>query len=174
MAPPASLDIVPDATLGVAGSRELVKDYASGEGFWPALGRGLAVAILFLAVVMILFGPEVLPAAAFGYVCSTVWLCRFERRRSLRMIARMWTAPAYRLDVDDEGLSAKSDGGSFWRRWGRATRLVERDEHVTIAFDGLETLTIPTNCFGTPEAREAWLAYARERVPATALESSIP
>ena len=174
MAPPASLEIVPDATLGVAGSQELVKDYASAEYFWPALGRGVGFAILFLAIVMIVFGPEMLPAAAFGYICSTVWLCRFERQRGLRMIARMWTAPAYRLDVDEAGLSAKSDGGSFWRRWDRATRLVERDDYVTIAFDGLETLTIPTSCFGSPEAREAWLAYVRGRVPATALESSIP
>ena len=173
MALPPALEVVPDPTLGVAGAQELVKAQAWAEGFWPALGRSLGLAILFIGAVVIIFGGEALLAAAFGYAVAYAWLCLFLQRSNSRMVARMWTAPAYRLDVDEEGLSARSDGGSFWRAWGRATRLIERDAYVMIAFDGLESLTIPAACFGTAEARDGWLAFVREHIPATALESSI-
>lgn len=159
--------------LGVAGSRELLKAGSSADDFWPALGRGLGVAILFLAAALIVFGGNGLPAAAFGFLCAYLYFCLFLQRGALRKVAKMWTAPAYSLGVDEEGLSARSEGGNFWRRWERATRLVERGDYVTIAFDGLETLTIPTTCFGSPEGRETWLAYVREHIPVTALESSI-
>jgi hypothetical protein len=173
MAAPAPVEVVPDPVLGIAASQELVKAGTSADDFWPSLGRSLGFALLFLAAALLLFGSGGLPAAAFGLICTWVWLCVFQQRKALRMVAAMWTAPQYRLVVDEEGLSARSDGGSFWRIWGRATRLIERDDYVMIAFDGLESLTVPTACFGTPEAREAWLAYVRERIPATAPESSI-
>ena len=173
MGAPAPLEVVPDSTLGLAASVELIKVQASADGFWPALARGLGFSILFMGAVVIIFGSEALLAAAFGFACAFAWLCLIQQRMNLRMLARIWTAPAYRLDVDEEGLSATSDGGSFWRRWTRATRLLERDDYVMIAFDGLDSLTIPAACFPTPEAREAWLVFVRARVPATALESSI-
>ena len=172
MEPPPAFDVVPDPALGVAASRELLKVGVPTDDFWPSLGRSIAFAILFLAAAGLLFGSDGLPAAGFGYVCAYLWVCVFEQRRALRRVAGMWTSPAYKLEVDADGLSAKSDGGTFWRRWERATRLLERDEYVTIAFDGLETLTIPSGCFGSPDAREAWLGYVRGRIPATALESS--
>ena len=174
MEPPAPLQVVPDARLGLTAAQVLLKSDLSGDDFWPSLGYGLAVAILFLAAAHILFGSVGVAPAAFGFVCALIWLCLIQPRRTLRKAAAMWTAPPYRLEVDGDGLSATSDGGGFSRRWDRATGLLERDEYVIVAFDGLETLTIPAASFGSPEAREAWLAYVRERVPATALEPSSP
>jgi hypothetical protein len=171
MEPPPALDVVPDSALGLKAGQVLIQTSKVATAFWPAVGQALVFFILFVASVWLIFGAEWLGPAAFGMFFAFVWLLLVQPRASMRNLIRLWTAPPYLLRVDDEGVSATSDGGSFGRRWDRTTALIETDEFVCLGFDGLETLTIPAGCFNSREERDAWLAYVRDRVPATVRES---
>src|SRR5690349_1985863 len=139
---PPPLDVIPDARLGVAASAVCFKD-KSRRRWWLSLGEGVGFGLVLFLGSWAVLGENGLFGAYAGYCLSLLWMCVIRAGRMRKRLATIWTSPPYRLSIDEEGLSATSEGGSLWRSWNRVSKLVERPEWVTIVYDGLESLTIP-------------------------------
>jgi hypothetical protein len=162
---PPPLEVVPDPGMSLAASTAVLRA-DSRRAWWLSAGEGVIFGLVLYVGSFELLGPNGLTGAILGYCLTWLWLCVVRAGRIRRRVKSIWTAPPYRLSVDEKGMLAASDGGTYWRSWDRVSKLIAREEWVGVAFDGLETLAIPQAAFPDAEARGAWLGYVRGHIAA--------
>jgi hypothetical protein len=131
--------------------------------------RIVSIAITVVGALLVVVGIQYgLTIAIVGAVLlASTWM-QFVDRWLYKVRGRGVIGNAVEYVVDDSGIRYQTALGSGVLNWPALTRVLANDKSIVLARDRVIAAYVPTNAFGSPAERDAFLAFARAHVSSPA------